>query len=91
MIQETSGANVVEVHFDSVESDMVAANSFNRITGITNWCDADEQGSGSGNGEDGEDEAVVMVFNGEITVEAGSNPENFVYFYCYDPTATQDC
>ena len=25
-------------------------------------------GSGSGNGEDGEDEAVVMVFNGEIGI-----------------------
>jgi len=90
LIQENSGANVVEVHFDALESDMVSVQAFNRITGVNNWCDV-EANEGSGSGDSEEDEALVMVFNGEITVEAGSDPENFVYYYCYDPTAVQDC
>lgn len=89
LIEESSGANVVEVHLDTLESDMVSVQAFNRITGVNNWCDVDSEGSGSGDSD--EEEALVMVFNGEITVEAGSDPEDFTYYYCYDPTAVQDC
>jgi len=86
LIEEQSGANVVEVHFETLETNMVSVQAFNQITGVSNWCDVESEGSGYG-----EDDALVMVFNGEITVEYGSNPKDFVYYYCYDPTAVQDC
>jgi len=89
LIEEISGANVVEVHFDSFETDMLSVQSFNQLTGVSNWCDVDAEPVGSG--DNAEEEALVMVSNGEITVEAGSNPESFTYYYCYDPTAVQDC